>query len=244
MEKNILIKKIENIHWHHTFNFDNGINTLGGDNSKEKLNRLHLPDDLTGQTVLDIGAWDGFFSFEAEKRGAKKVLATDFFCWSGPGIGTKDGFNLAKEILNSKIEDMEIDITEICPEKVGVFDLVLFLGVLYHLKNPLHILEKVASVTKNQLILETHIDMACYKKPLIAFYPNNELNNDDTNWCGPNISAIEGMLKTVGFTKTKVVWKPSFIHRLCSAIKQKIKNKNISILTTMNQGRIIIHAWK
>src|ERR1700760_2634834 len=57
---------------------------------------------VTGKRVLDIGAWDGFFSFEAERRGAARVLATDHFCWSGEGWGTKAGFDYAHAKLGSR----------------------------------------------------------------------------------------------------------------------------------------------
>lgn len=66
--------------------------------------------------------------FEAEKRGAARVLATDYFCWGGPGWGTRAGFDLAHRLLNSKVEAKEIDIPDISPETVGVFDIVLFLA--------------------------------------------------------------------------------------------------------------------
>jgi len=78
---------------------------------------LALPEDLSGMSVLDIGSWDGFFAFEAERRGASRVLATDSFCWSGEGWGNKDGFNLVRNVLNSKVEDLDIDIMELSPER-------------------------------------------------------------------------------------------------------------------------------
>ena len=52
------------------------------DDTAAKLKRVQLPADLSGQSVLDIGAWDGFFSFESERRGANRVLAVDSFCWN------------------------------------------------------------------------------------------------------------------------------------------------------------------
>ena len=52
--------------------------------------------------MLDIGAWDGALSFEAERRGASRVLATDSFCWSGEGWGTKDGFEFARKAIGSQ----------------------------------------------------------------------------------------------------------------------------------------------
>src|SRR4029077_2193192 len=96
----------------------------------------------------DIGAWDGFFSFEAERRGARRVLATDSFVWNGQTWGSKQGFLLARKVFNSAVEDMHIDILEMSPEKVGTFDVVFFGGVLYHMRHPLLALEKLASVIR------------------------------------------------------------------------------------------------
>jgi tRNA (mo5U34)-methyltransferase len=131
-----LKKEVAKISWYHTIDLGHGVVTPGTDNSPARLRKLALHEDLRGSTVLDIGAWDGFFSFEAERRGASRVLATDSFCWGGGGPGTKDGFELARKTLNSKVEDMNVDVLELSPEIVGVFDLVLFLGVLYHMRHP------------------------------------------------------------------------------------------------------------
>lgn len=91
---------------------------------------------VAGKTVLDIGAWDGFYSFEAERRGAARVLATDHFCWSGQGWGTKKGFDYAHARLGSRVESIDIDLPDLDPSALGTFDIVLFLGVLYHLQDP------------------------------------------------------------------------------------------------------------
>lgn len=200
-----LKKEVAKIKWFHTIDLGNGIITPGVDNSPEKLKTLEMPKNLQGMTVLDIGAWDGFFSFEAERRGARRVLATDSFCWGGGGWGSKAGFDLARRALNSKVEAMKIDVLDISPHKVGVFDLVLFSGVLYHVHHPLLALERVFSVTGKQLILETHVDMLECKRPAMVFHPGAEMNNDTSNWWGPNPAAVEAMLKTVGFRDVKVV---------------------------------------
>jgi tRNA (mo5U34)-methyltransferase len=199
--------QVAKITWFHEIDLGNGVITpgiRGGLNKGKKI----LPENLEGMTVLDIGAWDGFYSFEAERRGASRVLATDYFCWGGEGWGTQAGFNLARKALNSKVEDKEIDVLDISPETVGVFDVVLFLGVLYHMRHPLLALERVASVAGKQLIVETHVDMLAYKRPAMAFYPGTELNGDSSNWCGPNPPMVKAMLETVGFKKVKTVHSP------------------------------------
>jgi SAM-dependent methyltransferase len=153
-----LRQHVEKIRWYHSIDLGDGIVTPGVDPSPQKLRRLHLPEDLSGKTVLDVGAWDGFFSFEAERRGAERVLATDSYAWSGVDWGSKRGFELARTRLGSTVEDMDVDVLDLSPQGVGVFDVTLFLGVLYHLRHPMLALEKVAAVTRELLILETAVD--------------------------------------------------------------------------------------
>ncbi|MHC4083278.1 MAG: methyltransferase domain-containing protein, partial [Planctomycetota bacterium] len=128
-----LRQQVGKIRWYHRIDLGDGVVTPGVDPSPQKLERLHLPEDLSGQTVLDVGAWDGFFSFEAERRGAARVLATDSYAWSGVDWGTKQGFELARARLGSTVQDMDVDVFDLSPQCVGVFDVTLFLGVLYHL---------------------------------------------------------------------------------------------------------------
>ena len=202
-----LKREVAAIQWWHTIDLGHGVVTPGVDPSAARLPQIQIPLDLTNKTVLDCGAWDGFFSFEAERRGALRVLATDSFCWGKGGWGTKAGFELARRTLGSRVEDLDIDPTELAPEKIGTFDLVLFLGVLYHMRHPLLALERVASVTGGQLILQTQVDLLAVTRPAIAFYENHECNNDPTNWCGPNPAAVMAMLRTVGFRDVRIVDK-------------------------------------
>ena len=81
-----------------------------------------------------------------------------------PLVG-KAGFQLARTALNSRVEDIDIDVMDLTPDRVGAFDVVLFLGVLYHVPNPLLTLERVASVTRDLLILETVVDMVGVRRP-------------------------------------------------------------------------------
>lgn len=224
-ELEIEVAKIK--HWHHCIDLGKDVFTKQGKegNFCWKMQNWILqafPENLAEKTVLDIGAWDGFYSFAAEKKGAKRVLATDSFVWENRelygltkdfwrdfGAG-KQGFELARRVFNSKVEDQNIDVLDLTPEKIGTFDVVLFLGVLYHMKYPLLALEKVASVTKELLILETHFHpwLSLINKPIMMFYPNNELTKDVTNWCGPNIAMVKSMLITAGFNEVKLVkWR-------------------------------------
>jgi tRNA (mo5U34)-methyltransferase len=195
--------EVAKIKWWHSIDLGHGIVTPGRTNLPDKVHYIGLPADLTGLSVLDVGAWDGFFAFEAERRGARRVLAVDSFCWNGPGWGTKAGFDLARRVLRSHVEEKEIEVVDLSPETVGVFDLVLFLGVLYHLTDPLRALQSIFSVTGSHLILETHIDTRAYPYPAMRFYPKAELSGDPTSFWGPNPDAVEAMLRWVGFRRVE-----------------------------------------
>ena len=106
--------------------------------------------------MLDIGAWDGVFTFEAERRGASRVLATDSYCWSGEGWGTKGGFLTASRILGSSADDLEIDVMDRSPDRSEVRSRAVRQRAVYHLRYPLLALERVASVTGDQLIFDSH----------------------------------------------------------------------------------------
>jgi tRNA (mo5U34)-methyltransferase len=236
-------ERVNAIQWFHSIDLGNGIVTPGRDRSAEKLKQLHLPERLDQRTVLDIGAWDGFFSFEAERRGARRVLAIDSYSWNGSGWGTQAGFNLARRVLNSQVEDREVEVLDLTPERLGTFDVVFFLGVLYHLKNPQRALEHVASVTGDLLILETHVDLLHLERPAVAFYPGEELDGDATNWCGPNFSALEWMLRDVGFQDLRRVFESPRWWRSGRAVKLALRG-DASFLRAYRQGRVVYHARK
>jgi tRNA (mo5U34)-methyltransferase len=244
MQAEEIRRRAERIQWFHTMDLGHGVVTRGVKDPRERLARLAMPADLSGKTVLDIGAWDGFFSFEAERRGAKRVLAVDSFCWTGPGWGKKAGFLLAREALGSRVEDLEAEVLDLSAAKVGVFDLVLFLGVLYHMKHPLLALERVAEVTVGQLILETEVDLIGLSRPAAAFYPGDELNRDPTNWWAPNPAALAGMLRAVGFARVEAVSGPRpFLVRAARACKQLLTERN-NPLHECRRDRMVVHAWR
>jgi tRNA (mo5U34)-methyltransferase len=247
MDTNDLQTRVDALRWYHTIDLGHGVVTRGIDNSPERLARVQLPGDLTGRTVLDIGAWDGFFSFEAERRRAARVVACDYYSWHGVGWGTgqgKAGFQLAREALQSRVEDVDADVMELSAEQVGSFDVVLFLGVLYHLPNPLLALEKVAAVTNGLLILETVVDLVGISRPAAAFYPGRELSDDPTNWWGPNHAAVTGMLRSVGFARVETITPiRSAAYRAARAGWHQLKGRN-GLRRAFRQDRAVFHAYK
>lgn len=188
-------------YWYHVIEFPYGITTPGADRypgseARWQSWKPYLPS-LKGKTVLDIGAWDGFYSFKAEKEGAK-VLSTDYFMWGGPGWGTKEGFDFAKLAFNSNVDELIIDVPDICVDTVGKHDVVFFLNVLYHLESPYTTFEKIASVANEWMIIETIIDKRIEGIPYFRFIPDKILH-DPTNWFIPNDSAVESMIDKFGF---------------------------------------------
>jgi tRNA (mo5U34)-methyltransferase len=198
-----LLRKVNAIPWFHQIDLGNGLITPGPDQSEVKLGALKLPSDLTGVSVLDIGAWNGYFSFACERRGAT-VTASDHFCW-GASIDGKAGFDLAKKVLGSRVAERRIPVEEIRAEIIGTFDVVLFLGVLYHAPDPLGYLRNVRSVTRKFAVIETYVDLLEVDRPALAYYPADSLNKDPTNFFGPNEHAVRGMCQDAGFSRVEVV---------------------------------------
>ena len=203
-----LSTQVQRYFWFHSIDLGNGVVTPGKKSSKvlrAEADAIFGPLDLHGKSVLDVGAWNGYFSFEAKRRQARRVLATDHHCWS-PEIQGRTTFDLARTTLKLDVEGMDIDVPDLSPDRVGQFDVVLFLGVFYHLVDPIRALQNLAAVTKDVAVIETHLDLRAMDRPAMVFYPGTELNNDPTNWWGPNRQCVEALLKIVGFER--VVYQP------------------------------------
>jgi tRNA (mo5U34)-methyltransferase len=244
------------IAWWHQIELPDGSVTPGLDRSAEKLQSLHLPD-LTGKTVLDVGAFDGYFSFAAERLGASRVVAVDTYSWRRPG--GKDGFEYARRALGSSVEDVELEVLDISPETVGQFDVVLFLGVLYHMRHPLLALERMASVTNEMLVMETLVDMTFLRSPTVAFYPW-KMFRDETNWWGPNRAAVVGMLHSVGFKHVVPYPVKRFSTTRLAGLPARAKNAGVLMSATpsssrqrlirdfarnaLTQNRLVTHSWR
>ena len=232
----------EKLTWFHSMDLGSGVRTDGIYDPVRTLGRLGLPDRLDGRRVLDVGAWDGFYSFEMERRGAE-VLATDHFSWSGDGWGSQDGFRLAREALGSKVRDLDIDPLDLTPEAVGgPHDVVLFLGVLYHLRDPMRVLDRLRPVTKGVLVVETEVGMLLTRRAAAEFYPGTELNDDPTNWWAPNIAATVGMLRAAGFGDVSVAWKRSLPLRAAKWAARLVRPPRLSPREALTTDRFVFHA--
>lgn len=254
MNREELRRGVDEIDWWHSIDLGQGIVTPGKADTRSLLSRLQLPQSLAGRSVLDVGAWDGFYSFEAERRGAAEVVALDLHSWQegGESWGSKAGFDFARRARESNVRDVMADVMDITPEVVGgEFDLVLFLGVLYHLRDPLGGLERIASVTRGQLVLETFIDLTQIGRPAAAFYPAKSMV-ESTNWWGPNTPAVVAMLETVGFRDIRVVWPESrarrvknIAHNVGNVAHSRVSRSREALpLSFVASDRVVVHAFK
>lgn len=264
--------------WWHSIELGEGVVTPGKKSPawlEKEFHALQLPP-LNGKTVLDIGAWDGYYSFMAERLGAKRVVALDHYVWSidrkiaegfhshharsctaVPSIESsacwqpekrpgKRGFDTARELLGSGVEPVYADFMTIDPGHLGKFDVVLFLGVLYHMENPLDSLRKLAEFTGTLAVIETHaIVLPAYEhRSLCEFYPRGELQGDVSNWWGPNLTALKAMCLAAGFTKVEVKQGPPQRSFIRSALRRLHLFFSAARQRRPRYYRAIVHAWK
>ncbi len=200
-----------------------------------RLQLLQIPEDLTGLSILDLGAWHGYFSFECERRGARRVLAVDNYAWNRFGM---EEFLSAHRRLGSHVEHRRQDIHDLDPQEIGQFDVVLMLGVFYHLRNPLAALERIRAVTRQLLICETHVLLPFVheKYPLVPFFPGDEHAVEaPREMCAmPTLEALRQITRAAGFSRVETVYSPSF----------RYWKKLMALVTNRPQsGRGIVHAF-
>lgn len=199
--------------WYHPITFRPGLTTPAVTAADLTLACLDLPADCRGLRALDIGARDGYFTFELERRGAT-VVALDYFA------DTETGFRTAADLLGSPAEFVHANVYDITTERFGHFDIVLCLGVLYHLPDPLEALHRIRAVSRGRLCLESYViddalpladgatqPLAALSPlladvPLMRFFPGRSLNDDATNYWGPNLACLEALLTEALFTPT------------------------------------------
>jgi tRNA (mo5U34)-methyltransferase len=223
--------------WFHSFSFDNGLATRGRDQSHKKLYHLCLPESLSGKTVIDVGAYEGFFSYHCESRGAARVVACDKFVWDWPNSTAFPNFQAVHRAIGSKVEAISSYVEDIPALIDGKFDIVLFLGVLYHAPNMIQYLEAISKITSGVLVLETYVDALDESGPRVSVYDYGEVNNDATNWSGPNLHAIDIMLRRVGFRMIDFVNIWDINTRDAVEGRTPLHNK-------LKTGRAVLHAYK
>ncbi len=190
--------------WFLKMELPGGIVTPGWSDPKvDKLPYFGLPDNMAGMRVLDIGHAEGFFSFEAERRGAAEVIGIDNY----PPMNHK--FNLCKYALGSNAQGFRASVYDLNPRTFGTFDMVFFFGVLYHLRNPIMALEKIFSVCTGTLLMQTATGAHNFDKPAAEFHPSGIMSGlnkevwDPTCFWFPNPACCKAMLEHVGFQQAE-----------------------------------------
>lgn len=211
-------------YWYHRIELPGGVVTPGW----SPINPSHydIPQDMRGLRVLDVGAWDGYWTFEALKRGAREVVAIDDFSDFLGLIENNDRcawetFDLCKVALGytddvCKRYDMSVyDVTE---DNLGRFDVVFFFGTLYHLRHPLLALDKLSAICEREIYVESAIldDYSPYQggighgylgdQMIMEFYPGKEYGNNDSNWWVPTLFCMAQMVHAAGFSES-LRWK-------------------------------------
>jgi tRNA (mo5U34)-methyltransferase len=192
-------QEFESAGWWHSFELPDGSVIEGKCNLgglKERLARFPIPEDLTGKRVLDIGTWDGWFAFELAKRGAHVVA-----------IDTLDNprfYEMRRLLgLESRVEYRQLDVYDVTPESVGRFDIVMFLGVLYHLKHPLLALERVCSVTLDLACVDSFV-LDHEERTVMEFFESEEFGGQTDNWVAPSVSCLAAFCRTAGFARAEL----------------------------------------
>jgi tRNA (mo5U34)-methyltransferase len=198
---------LDKVTWHHTIELPDG-QTIGWGKSidlmKQQFEMTFGPLDLAGKSVLDIGTWSGAFAVEAARRGATRVLGLDHVVWQPPFQYGREAFDFVVGTSGFEIDavDLDLDASPLSLSHLGNFDVVLFLGVFYHLKDPIAALKEISKITRECVVIETYWESDLpAQPPAMIFYPGSELANDRTNWWGPNISCVEALLKTFDFPR-------------------------------------------
>ena len=223
--------------WYHTIDLGNGVVTKGI--SVQETSAGVIPD-VSGRSVLDIGAWDGKFSFLAEQAGASRVVALDHYAWGvdfvargaywaecihngtlpdqsrdetdfwRPDLPGRRGFEFASAALSSKVTPVVGDFQRVDLDELGQFDVVLYLGVLYHMKEPLTCLERLRAVTTEVAVIETeavHLN-GLDDEALLQFHAGSSLRTDFGNWYVPTIEALHNLCRAAGFAEVRTVVGP------------------------------------
>jgi len=205
IETSVALRLIQDKPWHHAFEIVPGVRTQGTYDPGSLWQELHLPDDLRGTSVADVGASNGYFSFEARKRGAT-VVAFDF------RHKDNSGFGLAQYINGmSDIEHHQINVLDLEARTYGQHDVVLALGLLYHISDPYLALSNCAALSRRRLLIESYCLDAFVPDDLrtepvmkfisdpVRFPMHGHVNQDRSNFWGFTSVCLQRMVEDVGF---------------------------------------------
>lgn len=210
-----LAAEVERLHWYHTLELAPGVVTRGMFDHRPMLDHYLLPESLAGLRCLDVGTMDGFWAFELERRGASEVVAVDLgepdeLDWppayrerqEEPVIdATKsDRFELARQVLGSQVRRELRSVYELDTD-LGSFDLVYCGDLLSHLRDPVGALQRIHRVCRGSTVIANPI----VRFRLARGRPVAQFDGiDEWQWWQLSGSAIERMMRAVGFREVEV----------------------------------------
>ncbi len=202
-----LIEQVHQLKWVHTIDLGHGIVTPGLWGKHPIILQAFDDIDFRGKRVLDIGCWDGVWSFEAEKRGAADVHATDLV--SQRDFQDCPTFQLAHKILRSRVEyHPNLSVYDV--ERLGIrdFDVVIYTGVYYHLKDPLRSFAALRRVMKDGGILLVEGEVLEEEGCLARFFYREPYCGDLSNWWVPTVSCLKQWVESNFFEEVRAfdVW--------------------------------------
>lgn len=171
-----LEERVKAIRWYHTIDLDGGVITPGFLDHRPLLPLYRLPESLSGQRVLDVAKFDGFWAFEFERRGAAEVIALDIETAAELDLPFRtrrtatpaqlgrrfgEGFALAHAALGSKVVGLHANVYDLDPEHHGLFDLVHCGDLLLHLRDPALALSRIRSITRGMALISETIHPDC-----------------------------------------------------------------------------------
>jgi tRNA (mo5U34)-methyltransferase len=195
---------VEKINWYHEFDFPGGLSARKRDASLAKAHRklwrfieTQLDQiEFTGKTVLDLGCWDGYWSFYAERRGARHVLATDDRTQNRTQSA---GLLLAKELFNSSIET-RLDVSVYEAAKLNEkFDIILCMGIYYHLVDPFHAFSQVRHCCHQDSIVVFEGEVTDGLRPNTMFYDLSRHFSPYNAVFVPTVRVLNQMLEAAYF---------------------------------------------
>lgn len=206
---NDIIERARELRWYHTIELAPGFTTEGMFDLRPFVDRYGLPESLAGKRVLDIGTWDGFWAFELERRGAD-VTAIDIdddrdLDWPANRQPAESrptwrgaGFELAKEVLGSKVDRHNVSIYNALPEDLGTFDLVFCGSVIMHLRDQVLALERIANLCRGTFISAEEYSALLGLLPFAASRYRAHRDKSVVFW-EPNVRAWRSMMLSAGF---------------------------------------------
>jgi tRNA (mo5U34)-methyltransferase len=194
--------------WYQRFELAPGVFTDGPSHFDFLDQTAPFPRELDGKSVLDIGTCNGGFAFELERRGASRVVGVDIV---DPDLY---GFTATKELLGSNAAFLQATLYELPNLLEGEqFDVVLLLGVLYHLRHPLLALDIVRGLARDMVYIETAVCDFEFpklaKRSITRFYRLDELQNDPSNWFAPTTACLKDWCHSAGLEVQHLALWPS-----------------------------------